>query len=73
MKNMYNDALPIFFLDLDVSLRWKQWKSKELGHVLWLVTLWGVKGCAGAPGWGLGRVKNINYSHRFTQIKQQVG
>jgi hypothetical protein len=25
---------------LNVSLKWKQWKSKELGHTFWLITLW---------------------------------
>jgi hypothetical protein len=33
----------------------------------------GVKGRAGAPRWGLGRVTNINYSHGPAQTKQQVG
>ncbi len=33
----------------------------------------GVKGRVGAPGWGLGRVTNINYSHGPAQTKQQVG
>jgi hypothetical protein len=33
----------------------------------------GVEGRAGAPGWGLGRMTSINYSHRPTQTKQQVG
>ncbi len=32
----------------------------------------GVKGRAGALGWGLRRVTNINYSHGPAQIKQQV-
>jgi hypothetical protein len=31
-----------------------------------------VKGHVGAPRWGLGRVTNINYSHRPTQTKQQI-
>jgi hypothetical protein len=33
------DALPSFLIDSNVSLRWKQWKDKELGHVPWLVAL----------------------------------
>ncbi len=33
----------------------------------------GVKGRAKAPGWGLGRVTNINYSHGPIETKQQVG
>jgi hypothetical protein len=33
----------------------------------------GVERCAGALGWGLGRMKRINYSHGLAQIKQQVG
>jgi hypothetical protein len=32
----------------------------------------GVERHAGIPGWGLGRVTSINYSHGPTQIKQQV-
>jgi hypothetical protein len=27
------DALPTSFIDSNANLRWKQWKSKELGHV----------------------------------------
>jgi hypothetical protein len=69
------NALPSSLIDSNVSLRWKQQKSKELGHDPWLVTLlgWGVEGCAGALGWGLGRVTSINYSHGLAQTKQQVG
>jgi hypothetical protein len=33
----------------------------------------GVEGHAGALGWGLRIVTNINYSHKPTQTKQQVG
>ncbi len=33
----------------------------------------GVEGGVGAPGWGLERVININYSHIPAQTKQQVG
>jgi hypothetical protein len=33
--------IPNSLIDSNVSLRWKQWKSKELGHAPWLVTLWG--------------------------------
>jgi hypothetical protein len=32
----------------------------------------GVNGCVGAPGWGLRRVTNINYSHGIAKTKQQV-
>ncbi len=35
------DALPTSFIDSNVSLRWKQQKSKELRHAPWLATLWG--------------------------------
>jgi hypothetical protein len=31
-----------------------------------------VKGHVGAPGWGLGRMTTINYSHGLAQTKQQV-
>jgi hypothetical protein len=37
----HNDALPSSLIDSNVSLRWKQWKSKELGHAPWLATFWG--------------------------------
>ncbi len=37
----------------------------------------GVEGLVGAPqqapGWGLGRMTSINYSHGPAQTKQQVG
>jgi hypothetical protein len=33
------DALPTPFIDSNVNLRWKQQKSKELGHIPWLETL----------------------------------
>jgi hypothetical protein len=31
----------VVFIDSNVSIRWKQRKSKELGHVPWLVALQG--------------------------------
>jgi hypothetical protein len=33
----------------------------------------GVEGRARAPGWGLGKMTSINYSHGLVQTKQQVG
>jgi hypothetical protein len=33
----------------------------------------GVEGRVGVSGWGLGRVTDINYSHKPAQTKQQVG
>jgi hypothetical protein len=36
-----SDALPSSLMDSNVSLNWKQQKSKELGHVPWFVALWG--------------------------------
>jgi hypothetical protein len=42
-KNIHvevNDVLPTSFIDSNVKLRWKQWKSKELRHTPWLVALW---------------------------------
>ncbi len=33
----------------------------------------GVERCAGASGWGLGRMTSINYSYGLAQTKQQVG
>ncbi len=46
-----NDALPSSLMDSNVSLNWKQRKSKESGHAPWLVALWRVEGHAGVPGW----------------------
>jgi hypothetical protein len=36
-----DDALPSSWINSNMSLKWKQRKSKELGHVPWLATLWG--------------------------------
>jgi hypothetical protein len=38
---MLVDAIPSSLIHSNVNLRWKQWKSKELGHVPWLATLGG--------------------------------
>jgi hypothetical protein len=38
---IFHDALPTPFIDSNVNLRWKQRKSKELGHVPWLLALQG--------------------------------
>jgi hypothetical protein len=73
IKKIIIDMLPTSFIDSNVSLKKKQRKNKELGHVPWLVALWGVEGRVGAPRWGLGRVTSINYSHKHAQPKQQVG
>jgi hypothetical protein len=35
------DALPSSLIDSNENLKWKQRKSKKLGHAPWLVTLWG--------------------------------
>jgi hypothetical protein len=35
------DALSSSLIDSNVNMKWKQWKSKELGHAPWLVALWG--------------------------------
>jgi hypothetical protein len=70
---MLNDALPSSLIDSNVSLRWKQRKSKELGYIPLAHNTLGVEGCAGALGWGLGRMININNSHGLAQTKQQVG
>ncbi len=45
------DALPSFWTNSNVSLKWKQWKNQEMGHIPWLVTLSGVKGHVGVLGW----------------------
>jgi hypothetical protein len=47
-------------------------EEKVRAHSLARNTL-GIEGHAGALGRGLGRVTNINSSHGFAQIKQQVG
>jgi hypothetical protein len=41
MKFVVCDMLPNYSIDSNVSMKWKQWKSKELGHIPWLVALWG--------------------------------
>jgi hypothetical protein len=35
-----HDVLPTSFSNSNVSLRWKQWKSKELKHTSWFATFW---------------------------------
>jgi hypothetical protein len=37
--------------DSNVSPSRKHRKREESGHTPWLITLWGVEGRAGAPGW----------------------
>jgi hypothetical protein len=44
-------------------------KKQEVGADSLARSTLGVKGCAGAPEWGLGRVTSINYSHGLAQIK----
>jgi hypothetical protein len=36
-----DNTLPSSLIDSNVNIKWKQRKSKELGHVPWFVTLWG--------------------------------
>jgi hypothetical protein len=60
-------------VDSNVNLRWKQRKNKELATRSLARSTLGVEGRAGVPGWGLGKVTNINYSHGRTQIKLQFG
>ncbi len=60
-------------MDSFESKGWKQHKDKELGHVIWFVTLWGKGVCW---SFGMGTRKNdkeVNYSHRPAQTKNQVG
>ncbi len=44
-KVVSSDALPSSLIDSNVSLKWKQRKSKKLGHVIWLAILWGRRVC----------------------------
>jgi hypothetical protein len=48
---MFIDAPPSFLMDSNVNPNWKQRKNKESRHAPSLTALWGVKGCAGVPGW----------------------
>jgi len=45
------DALPSFLIDSNVSLKWKHWKSKELGTRSLAHSTLGVDGRVEAPGW----------------------
>jgi hypothetical protein len=47
-------------------------EQKVEAHSLARSTL-GVEGHVGASRWGLGKMTSINYSHKTTQTKQQVG
>jgi hypothetical protein len=67
------DALLSSLIDSNVSLKWKQEKSKELRTRSLAHNTLGLEGHAGTPRWGLGRVISINYSYRPAQTKQQVG
>ncbi len=46
-----NDVLASSLIDSNVNLKWKQWKSKELGPRSLTCNTLGVEGCAGALGW----------------------
>jgi len=48
-------------------------KKEEVGPRSLARSTLGVEGRARAPGWGLGGVTSLNYSHEPTQTKQQVG
>jgi hypothetical protein len=39
--NKYIDVLPSSLIDSNVSLKWKQRKSKKSKHAFWFVALWG--------------------------------
>ncbi len=51
----------------------KTMEKQGVGDMLPGSQHFGVEGHAGALGWGLRIVTNINYSHKPTQTKQQVG
>jgi hypothetical protein len=48
-------------------------KGKGVGARSLAHNMLGVEGCAGASGWGLGRVTSKSIIHGPTQTKQQVG
>jgi hypothetical protein len=45
--------------DSNVSLNWKQLKSKKSGHAPWLATLWRGRGACWSSGMGLGRIDKL--------------
>jgi hypothetical protein len=47
----YSDTLPSSLIDSNVSMKWKQWKSKELGARSLAHNILGVEGRVGALGW----------------------
>jgi hypothetical protein len=56
-----NDMLPSSLIDSNI--KWKQEKSKELGHVPWFVALWGVEGHAGVLGRDYKEWQTFSHSH----------
>jgi hypothetical protein len=70
-KDMFNDAFPSFWIDSNVSLKWKQRKSQKLGHIPWLATLGGGgqgRGACWSSKMGLGRMTSA-YSLTWTCTK----
>jgi hypothetical protein len=61
------NAPPSSLMDSNVSSNWKQRKSKELGHIPWLIALWRGRRACWSSGMGVGRVTSINYSHEHAQ------
>jgi hypothetical protein len=58
------DAIPNSLIDSNESLKWKQWKGKELGHTPWLATLRGRRACW-SSGMGL---KGMTSIYSLTRI-----
>jgi hypothetical protein len=57
------DTLPSSLIDSNVSLRWKQWKDKELKARSQAHSTMGVEGRVGTPGQGLERTTSWSIIH----------
>jgi hypothetical protein len=67
------DTPPNSFVDSIMSPKGEQWKDKELGYIPLFTTFWGKRSCWSSEMGTTKSDKQVNYSHRPTQIKQRVG
>jgi hypothetical protein len=66
------DAPQSSLMDSTVSLKRKTTKREGVGVCFLAGNISGVDGCAGVPGWTRKINKQVNYSHKPSQTKQQV-
>jgi hypothetical protein len=66
------NAPPSSLMDSTTSPKMKTLEGEGIGARSLAYNTSEVEGCAGTPGWGLGRLTS-NYSHGPTKTKQQVG